>query len=604
MSREASGAPGILTKNACALALAWTAQRASTGKAHPYVDAAMEDLLLPVSDGTQTLLALMGANSDDAVGGFTEEAIRTKGAVAGLSARALLSVLNYWQERMAGGQYLPVTQPLIDVFADKCAQVDIGSTRESAVAKRDGFVFSVRTQTDALSQAYAAYGGICTGLDAAYVIGQAPASSTEVFLQRLVQVRPRMVDGMQKAIASAEIPVERHLYLTSTAAIPGLDPLPFALQKAGNAIYHPEIAGIPPAAAGLAPYVRKTGAAQADAAIEGDRAALIALREKVVAGDAPYVNAKFDTLRVSGREMTAAIGRIERPLLGVPPAELYVQPALRGLYYYVLSRSTLLKTRRTVLSVSLADYALTPTMQKQSALVTEIDSILGPLDGVLGALGDLKSGQTGSLITRPALALGDADVVRAAGPTACRLRFAVTNVGGASATAPQANLSILTSGVTVNGATSFTFSDLAVAASGRDSLELDIPANTVSVTLSATLRSGGQVFTDRRILMVPQVTTGVERSELLPVICVLHQNHPNPFGPITTISFTLSRETAVTLVVADMLGREVAHLCDRERQRAGMHSVMFDGRTLPPGVYIYRLEAANSVQIRKMVLMR
>ncbi len=73
---------------------------------------------------------------------------------------------------------------------------------------------------------------------------------------------------------------------------------------------------------------------------------------------------------------------------------------------------------------------------------------------------------------------------------------------------------------------------------------------------------------------------------------------------MTTISFTLPRAAAVTLIVTDMLGREVARLCDAARFDAGTHRVMFDARDLPTGMYLYRLEAEGTVRVRKMVLMR
>ncbi|MFA6232961.1 MAG: fibronectin type III domain-containing protein [Bacteroidota bacterium] len=618
MSREASGAPAMLTKDACALALAWAAQRSALGTENHYIDAAMEDLLLPVADGTQTMLALMGANDDDAVSSFAEEALHSKGAVGGLTLRMLLSVLNYWQERIAGRHYFPASGPAIQTFADRCEQLDIGDTRQSAIAKRDGFTLAVRDRTNALSLGYTQYAGICTGLDAAYSISQTLAPTVEIFLQRLTQLRPRLVDGIHKAITDADIPVERFLYLTSTADIPGLDPLPSSLLKVGSAIFHPEVPGSPHVAEQgmterrsvpqqtVSEDMSSTMAINPDPAIESDRTALIVLRERIVAGDAAYAATEFDALRAGGREMTAAIARAERPLFGIAPAEMHRQPVMRGEYYRAIARSTLLRTRRTVLSVSLADYALAPTAPKQAALVAEIDSIIGPLDDVITGLEDLKSGQAGTLITLPALALTDADIVRdeSAGPTRYRLRFAVTNTGGALAASPVTELSFLTEGVTALQQPRFTFADIATATSVRDSLDIDIPSTTGAVAISAALRTGGSVFIDRRTLAVPPSTTRAEKVDAFPASCLLHQNHPNPFRPTTTISFSLKQSTVVTVVVTDVLGREVARLCDDERRSAGTHSVTFDARALTSGMYFYRLEAAGIVQTRKMVLMR
>ncbi len=84
----------------------------------------------------------------------------------------------------------------------------------------------------------------------------------------------------------------------------------------------------------------------------------------------------------------------------------------------------------------------------------------------------------------------------------------------------------------------------------------------------------------------------------------LDQNYPNPFNPSTEISFTLPQAAEVTLVVTDALGREVARLCDAEHRQAGQHSLTFDARDLPSGLYMYRLESAGLVRTRKMLLMR
>jgi len=87
----------------------------------------------------------------------------------------------------------------------------------------------------------------------------------------------------------------------------------------------------------------------------------------------------------------------------------------------------------------------------------------------------------------------------------------------------------------------------------------------------------------------------------LPVEYQLKQNYPNPFNPSTTISFSLPQRSHVTLKVFDLLGREVATLVDGE-MAAGEHSVSFNARGFPSGVYFTQMKAANVVQRIKMVL--
>lgn len=83
----------------------------------------------------------------------------------------------------------------------------------------------------------------------------------------------------------------------------------------------------------------------------------------------------------------------------------------------------------------------------------------------------------------------------------------------------------------------------------------------------------------------------------------LHQNYPNPFNPSTVISYQLPMNSEVSLKVFDMLGREVATLVD-ERKAAGEHEVHFDASPLSSGMYIYRIQAGDFLQTRKMILIK
>jgi hypothetical protein len=87
----------------------------------------------------------------------------------------------------------------------------------------------------------------------------------------------------------------------------------------------------------------------------------------------------------------------------------------------------------------------------------------------------------------------------------------------------------------------------------------------------------------------------------------LHQNHPNPFNPSTTIGYSLPARADVRLAVYDLAGRHVQTLLE-ESQEAGDHAVSFDAGGLSSGVYLCRLTAESADGItsdaRKMVLMK
>ena len=83
----------------------------------------------------------------------------------------------------------------------------------------------------------------------------------------------------------------------------------------------------------------------------------------------------------------------------------------------------------------------------------------------------------------------------------------------------------------------------------------------------------------------------------------LEQNYPNPFNPSTTIRYALPQRSHVTLMVFNTLGQRIATLVNDEVE-VGYHEVRFDGAGLASGVYFYRLQAGDSVQTRKLCLIR
>jgi len=83
----------------------------------------------------------------------------------------------------------------------------------------------------------------------------------------------------------------------------------------------------------------------------------------------------------------------------------------------------------------------------------------------------------------------------------------------------------------------------------------------------------------------------------------LEQNYPNPFNPTTLIGYSVSQRGNVSLLVYDLLGREVANLVN-EVKEPGSYKVNFNASNLPSGVYTYRIQSGNFVQTKKMMLMK
>ena len=88
----------------------------------------------------------------------------------------------------------------------------------------------------------------------------------------------------------------------------------------------------------------------------------------------------------------------------------------------------------------------------------------------------------------------------------------------------------------------------------------------------------------------------------------LSQNYPNPFNPETMIQYDLPHSTHVTLDIVNLKGEKMMTLIDEEKQ-AGHHSVYWNGKdqnnqNLPSGLYVYRLQAGNYMDAKKMILVK
>jgi len=96
--------------------------------------------------------------------------------------------------------------------------------------------------------------------------------------------------------------------------------------------------------------------------------------------------------------------------------------------------------------------------------------------------------------------------------------------------------------------------------------------------------------------------------ELLPEVFSLHQNYPNPFNPVTKLRYDLPENGLVTIIIYDMLGRQVKTLIN-QTQDAGYRSVIWDatndyGKPVSAGIYLYQIQAGEYMRTKKMVLLK
>jgi len=83
----------------------------------------------------------------------------------------------------------------------------------------------------------------------------------------------------------------------------------------------------------------------------------------------------------------------------------------------------------------------------------------------------------------------------------------------------------------------------------------------------------------------------------------LLRNHPNPFNPVTTITYNLPQAGEVRLTLYTITGQRVAILVSG-RQEVGHHEVVWDGSGFSNGIYFYRLEAGEAVETEQMLLLK
>ncbi len=99
--------------------------------------------------------------------------------------------------------------------------------------------------------------------------------------------------------------------------------------------------------------------------------------------------------------------------------------------------------------------------------------------------------------------------------------------------------------------------------------------------------------------------TNIDKEKQLfsPQKYALFQNYPNPFNPVTTIRYDLPAEREVTLSIYDISGKLVETLVS-DFQPAGAHSVQWNSKAVSSGLYFYKLEAGDFLEVKHMILLR
>ena len=104
-------------------------------------------------------------------------------------------------------------------------------------------------------------------------------------------------------------------------------------------------------------------------------------------------------------------------------------------------------------------------------------------------------------------------------------------------------------------------------------------------------------------LLVSEVASVTESTVVIPTDYALHPAYPNPFNPVTNISYGLPTDTQVTLNIYDVEGRRISTLVQGLRQ-AGNHTIEWNAEGYPSGVYFVKLDAGEFTQTQKLMLVK
>ena len=226
------------------------------------------------------------------------------------------------------------------------------------------------------------------------------------------------------------------------------------------------------------------------------------------------------------------------------------------------------------------------------------------------------------------------NVTSLSGSTIYYYRVRASNSGGTSANSNTITVTTLLAAPVATAATNITTTGFTAnwnASTGATNYWVDVSTTDdfSNVLASYNNKSVGNVTTHIIISLTPNTTyyfrvcasnssstspysntitvttnvTGVDDLLNLPTRFDLSQNYPNPFNPTTTIKYQIPEETFVGIKVYNLLGSEVTTLVN-EMRTVGTYEVKFNASQLTSGIYIYKIQAGQFSQMKKMVLVK
>jgi hypothetical protein len=122
--------------------------------------------------------------------------------------------------------------------------------------------------------------------------------------------------------------------------------------------------------------------------------------------------------------------------------------------------------------------------------------------------------------------------------------------------------------------------------------------DTIWSNVVAGYSNGWNYSPEKRVVVMG--VTGIEKNSQA-VEYKLNQNYPNPFNPKTVISFSIPKESNISLIVYDILGNRVADIFEGKMEQ-GNHEVSWNAANFSSGIYFYTLKTEEITLTKKMIL--
>ena len=104
------------------------------------------------------------------------------------------------------------------------------------------------------------------------------------------------------------------------------------------------------------------------------------------------------------------------------------------------------------------------------------------------------------------------------------------------------------------------------------------------------------------------LTLGTHDINTLPTSFTVLPAFPNPFNPVTTITYGIDTDSRVTVNIYDITGQLITTLLNTE-QTQGWHSIKWNGRNddnkqVPAGIYLSKITSNNKTKTTKLMLLK